>query len=53
MFYFGFDALLQVAKIRQSVLGPSNPATIRSLDLFTVLYAEAGRQQYAGKMPAL
>lgn len=39
----------QVAKIRQLTLGPSNPATIRSLDMFTVLYAEAGRQQYAGE----
>lgn len=38
-----------MAKIRQLTLGPNNPATIRSLDMFTVLYAEAGRQQYAGQ----
>ena len=45
--------MLQVAKIRQLTLGPSNPATIRSLDMFTVLYAEAGRQQYAGESKCL
>ena len=37
-------------KLRQSIYGEAHPITKRTLDLFTVIYAEMGKEQYSGKM---
>ena len=39
--------------MRQSALGPSDPATIRNLDMFTGLYDEEDRKKYAGEYECL
>ncbi|XP_070571079.1 protein starmaker-like [Ptychodera flava] len=40
----------KATKILQSVYGESHQKTIQALDLFTVIYAEVGKQQYADAM---
>ena len=39
---------LQAVKLRQSIYGEEHPITKRTLDLFTVIYAEMGKEQYTG-----
>ena len=39
----------QAVKLRQSIYGEGHPVTKRTLDLFTVIYAEMGKEQYSGK----
>ena len=40
--------ILQAVKIRQSHFGENHPVTTKSLNLFTVIYAEMGKEQYSG-----
>nr|XP_002730502.1 PREDICTED: uncharacterized protein LOC100376195 [Saccoglossus kowalevskii] len=40
----------KATKIRQAVYGENHPETIKSLDLFTVIYADVGKKQYADAM---
>lgn len=35
-------------KLRQSIYGEEHPVTKKTLDLFTVIYAEMGKEQYTG-----
>lgn len=44
-----FPNFLQAVKLRQSIYGEDNPITKRTLDLFTVIYAEMGKEQYTGR----
>lgn len=47
--HFFFLKLYQAVKLRQSIYGEEHPVTKRTLDLFTVIYAEMGKEQYSGK----
>ena len=38
----------QAVKLRQSIYGEQHAITKRTLDLFTVIYAEMGKEQYSG-----
>ena len=38
----------KATKIRQKLYGDSDARTVASLDFFTVVYAQVGKQQYAG-----
>ena len=49
-FPLALDYCGKAVKIRQSVFGPDHPITTRSLEYFTVLYAEVGRKQYAAAL---
>lgn len=40
-------------KLRQQVYGENDPVTLKSLDFFTAVYAEAGKQQYTESMQRL
>ena len=42
----------KATKLRQKLYGDQDPRTIKSLDFFTVVYAEVGRQQYSGNQSA-
>ena len=42
----------KATKLRQQVFGDQHTVTINSLDYFTVIYAEVGKQQYTGRMPS-
>lgn len=41
--------VFQAVKLRQSIYGEEHPVTKRTLDLFTVIYAEMGKEQYSGE----
>ena len=43
----------QATKLRQDVYGEQHPLTLKSLDKFTMVYAEVGKQQYTGKAYAI
>lgn len=45
-FDLALDYCGKAAKIRQSVFGADHPATVSTLEYFTVLYAEVGRAEY-------
>ena len=38
----------KATKLRQQVFGDQHDITTKSLDFFTVIYAEVGKQQYTG-----
>ncbi|XP_020608104.1 consortin-like isoform X2 [Orbicella faveolata] len=40
----------KAVKLRQSIYGEEHPITKRTLDLFTVIYAEMGKEQYTAAM---
>lgn len=40
----------KAVKLRQSIYGEVHPVTKRTLDLFTVIYAEMGKEQYSAAM---
>lgn len=40
----------KAVKLRQSIYGGEHPVTKRTLDLFTVIYAEMGKEQYSAAM---
>ncbi|XP_013386191.1 uncharacterized protein LOC106155754 isoform X1 [Lingula anatina] len=40
------DYIAKATKLRQQVFGEQHPITVKSLDFFTVVYAEVGKQQY-------
>jgi len=40
----------KAVKLRQSIYGEGHPVTKRTLDLFTVIYAEMGKEQYSAAM---
>ncbi|KAJ7354953.1 hypothetical protein OS493_029062 [Desmophyllum pertusum] len=40
----------KAVKLRQSIYGEEHPVTKRTLDLFTVIYAEMGKEQYTAAM---
>ena len=40
---------VQAVKLRQSIYGEEHVITKRTLDLFTVIYAEIGKEQYSGE----
>lgn len=40
----------KAVKLRQSIYGEAHPITKRTLDLFTVIYAEMGKEQYSAAM---
>lgn len=40
----------KAVKLRQSVYGEEHPVTKKTLDLFTVIYAEMGKEQYTAAM---
>lgn len=39
----------QAVKLHQACHGDQHPITLQTLDLFTLIYAEMGKQQYKGK----
>jgi len=41
--------ILQATKLRKKVYGDNNLVTMKSLDFFTVVYGEVGKQQYSGE----
>ena len=41
--------LFQCTKLRQQLFGENHPKTQESLDFFATVYAEVGKQQYAGE----
>ncbi|XP_032237119.2 uncharacterized protein LOC5511863 [Nematostella vectensis] len=43
----------KAVKLRQAHLGERHPATLRTLDLFTVIYAEMGKAQYSAALDKL
>ena len=43
------NSILQATKLRQKLFGDSHEVTVKSLDLFTIMYGEVGKQQYTGK----
>lgn len=49
-FELALDYCGKAAKIRQSVFGQEHPSTVATLEYFTELYAEVGRQQYSAAM---
>ena len=56
LFYFPSDPCMthtflnvQATKLRQQKYGGDHPLTKKSLDFFTVVYAEVGKQQYSGR----
>lgn len=40
----------KAVKLRQSIYGEEHPVTKKTLDLFTVIYAEMGKEQYTAAM---
>ena len=40
---------MQATKLRQKLFGDSHEVTVKSLDLFTIMYGEVGKQQYTGE----
>ena len=49
-FELALDYCAKAAKVQKSVFGDTHPVTIETLNYLTVLYAEAGRAQYAGAL---
>ncbi|XP_074663044.1 uncharacterized protein LOC141915419 isoform X2 [Tubulanus polymorphus] len=43
----------KATKLRQQIFGENHPLTLKSLDFFTVVYAEAGKEQYQESMDQL
>ena len=46
---FVFILVFQAVKLQQAIYGENSPITKKSLDLFTVIYAEMGKEQYSGE----
>ncbi|XP_064623988.1 uncharacterized protein LOC135485639 [Lineus longissimus] len=40
----------KATKLRQQVYGENHPISLKTLDFFTIVYAEAGKQQYSDSM---